>query len=60
MKLLLFVITVFIFAAVSVSAQSVKQNDKLEQEIRRLDLAHAAAILRRDVETLKKLIAEVQ
>ena len=58
MKLLLFVATVLIFAAGFVSAQSVKQNDKLEQEIRRLDLAHADAILRRDVETLKKLIAE--
>ena len=58
MKLILFVTIVFIFASGIVLGQSVKQNDALEQEIRKLDLAHADAILRRDVEVLKKLIAE--
>ena len=58
MKLILFVIAVFIFASGFAFGQSVKQTDALEQEIRRLDLAHAEAILRRDVEALKKLIAE--
>lgn len=58
MKFILFSAVVFIFAVGFVSAQSIKPNDALEQEIRRLDLAHADAILRRDVEALKKLIAE--
>ena len=58
MKLILLVTTVFIFAAGLVSGQSVKRNEALEQEIRKLDLAHADAILRRDVEALKKLLAE--
>ena len=58
MKLVLLVTTVFIFATGLVSGQSVKRSDKLEQEIRRLDLAHADAILRRDIEALSKLIAE--
>ncbi len=58
MKLILFVTVVFIFATGLVSGQSVKQNDALEQEIRKLDLAHADAILRRDVEALSKLMAE--
>jgi len=58
MKLILLAVTVFIFAAGLTSAQSVKQNDKLEQEIKKLDLAHADAILRRDVGALKNLIAE--
>ena len=35
-----------------------QENAALEQEIRRLDLAHADAILRRDVEALKGLMAE--
>jgi len=58
MKSTLLVIAVCIFAAGSASAQDAKRNKALEQEIRRLDLAHADAILRRDVETLKKLLAE--
>lgn len=50
---------VVIFVAIGlVFGQSAKSNDALEQEIRKLDLAHADAILRRDVEALKKLIAE--
>lgn len=58
MKLILFITVVFIFAAALVSGQSVKRNEKLEQEIRRLDLAHADAILRRDIDALSKLMAE--
>lgn len=58
MKLIGFIVTVFVFAAGFASGQSVKPNAALEQEIRKLDLAHADAILRRDVEKLKSLIAE--
>jgi ketosteroid isomerase-like protein len=58
MKLILLLTTVFVFAAGFASGQSLKRNEALEQEIRRLDLAHADAILRRDTEALKKLIAE--
>ena len=58
MRLVLLVTAACIFATGSASAQSVKRNSALEQEIRKLDLAHADAILRRDVEALKKLLAE--
>ncbi len=50
--------TVFCFIAVGfVSGQSLKRDEKLEQEIRKLDLAHAEAILKRDVDALNKLLA---
>lgn len=58
MKLFLLVTTVFILFAGPASAQSLKRDEALEAEIRRLDLAHADAILRRDVAALGKLIAE--
>lgn len=58
MKLMLLAVVVVFVATGLVFGQSAKRNDALEQEIRRLDLAHADAILRRDVEALKKLIAE--
>lgn len=58
MKSLLLAAVAFVFAVNLVSAQSVKSDAALEQEIRKLDLAHADAILRRDTEALKKLIAE--
>ena len=58
MKFILFVTAVFIIGIGLVSGQSGKQNDALEQEIKKLDLAHADAILRRDVEALSKLLAE--
>jgi ketosteroid isomerase-like protein len=57
-KSFLVVAAVFIFANSLASGQSVKRNDKLEQEIRKLDLAHADAILRRDAEALNQLLAE--
>ena len=40
------------------SGQSAKQNDALEQEIKRLELANADAVLRNDLATLDKLWAE--
>ncbi len=58
MRLILLVITIAIFAVSLVSGQSVKQNDALEQEIRKLDLAEADAILRGDFAALNKLLAE--
>ena len=58
MKLIVLVTAVFVFTPVLVSGQSVRRNSALEQEIRRLDLAHADAILRRDVAALRNLIAE--
>ena len=58
MKLVLMILGIFVFAAGLVSAQSVKRDAKLEEEIRKLDLAHAEAILKRDVEALKNLLAE--
>lgn len=58
MKLFLLMVAIFVFAAGFAPAQSLKRNEKLEEEIRRLDQAHADAILRRDTEALKKLIAE--
>lgn len=58
MKLVLLVTAFSIFAAGSASAQSVKRDEALEKEIRRLDLAHADAILRRDVAALNELLAE--
>lgn len=47
-----------VFALGSASAQSLKQKAKIEQEIRRLDLAHAEAILRGDLAALDKLWTE--
>jgi ketosteroid isomerase-like protein len=58
MKLILFVIAVFISATGLVSGQSVKQNDALEQEIRKLDAAEADAVLRSDLTALDKIWAE--
>ncbi len=55
------VTAIFILTVVSTFGQSAKpadKNAKLEQEIRKLDAAHAEAILKRDVEALKKLIAD--
>ena len=58
MKLVLLVTAFSIFAAGSASAQSVKRDEALGKEIRRLDLAHADAIPRRDVAALNELLAE--
>jgi ketosteroid isomerase-like protein len=58
MKLILLVAAVIIFSVGLVSGQSVKQSVALEQEIRKLDLAEADAIQRRDFEALNTLLAE--
>lgn len=58
MKLILFVTLFFVFAVGLVFGQSLKRDEKLEQEIRKLDLAHAEAILKRDVDALNKLLAK--
>ena len=58
MKLILLVAAVTIFPIGLVSAQSVKQNEALEQQIRKLDLAEADAIQRGDFAALNKLLAE--
>ena len=58
MKLILLVATIIIFATGSAPGQSVKRNNGLEQEIRKLDLAEAEAIQRSDFAALNKLVAE--
>ena len=58
MKLILLVAAFTIFATGSASDQSVKRNNALEQEIRKLDLAEADAIHRGDFAALNKLLAE--
>jgi ketosteroid isomerase-like protein len=57
MKLILLVIAVIIFATGLVAGQR-KQDDALKQEIKKLDLAEADAIQRKDVAALDKLLAE--
>jgi ketosteroid isomerase-like protein len=58
MKLALFATVFFVFAVGLASGQSLKRDEKLEQEIRKLDLAHAEAILKRDTAALDKLLAK--
>ena len=58
MKSVLLATVVFIFATGLAAGQKVRRNEALEREIRKLDLAHAEAILRRDVDALSKLLAE--
>ena len=58
MRLIYLAAVLAVFVSGSASAQSVKQNAKIEQEIRRLDLAHADAILRGDLTALDKLWTE--
>ncbi len=58
-KLFLFLISVLILYPALVSAQDAKkQKNALEEEIRRLDLAEAEAIQKKDFETLEKITAE--
>lgn len=54
-KLVPLVIAITITAANSASGQSAKQKAAIEQEIRKLDLAHADAVLRGDQVTLDEL-----
>ncbi len=58
MKLILFA-TIFTFVLTSfASGQSAKRNDALEQEIRKLDMAEADAVLRADLPALEKMWVE--
>ena len=58
MRLIYLAVIFAVFIPGPVSAQSAKQKSKVEQEIRRLDLAHADAILRGDLPALDKLWTE--
>lgn len=58
MRLIYLAVVLAVFVTGSASAQSAKQKAKIEQEIRRLDLAHADAVLRGDLATLDKLWTE--
>ena len=55
MRLFYLVVVLTVVVPGLASAQSVKQKAAIEQEIRRLDLAHADAILRGDLPALDKL-----
>ena len=55
MRLIYLAVVLGVFISGSASAQSVKQKAMIEQEIRRLDLVHAEAILRGDLPALDKL-----
>src|SRR5687767_11506827 len=55
MKLILLAIIVVFVATGLVFGQSAKKNDILEQEIRKLDLAEATAIQKKDFQALDKL-----
>ncbi len=54
MKLILTVIAIGIMATGLVSAQSAKQNDALEQEIRKLEQAQVDALLRNDLVAMER------
>jgi ketosteroid isomerase-like protein len=58
MRTFLILISIWFLGAGFAPGQSLARNEALEQEIKKLDLAHADAILRRDVEALRKLIAD--
>jgi ketosteroid isomerase-like protein len=58
MKLLLLTIVVTCFVTGSAFGQKAKQNDALEQSIRKLELAESDAVVRSDVAALEKLWAE--
>ena len=55
MRLILLAVALTISITGLVSGQSAKQRAAIEQEIRRLDVAHADAILRGDLAALDKL-----
>ncbi len=58
MRLILLAAVVTFVVPGLVSGQSAKHNDALEQEIRKLDLAQAEAIRRKDFQALETLCAE--
>jgi ketosteroid isomerase-like protein len=58
MRLILLAVALTVLMPGLVSAQGAKQKAAIEQEVRRLDLAHADAILRGDAAALDKLWTE--
>jgi ketosteroid isomerase-like protein len=58
MKKTLFILTLILAAGIFASAQKGKRAETLEQEIRKLDLTAAEAILRKDFAALDRLCAE--
>ena len=58
MKSILFVAIVILVATSFAFGQSAKRNDALEQEIRKLDMAEADAVLRQDLAALEKMWME--
>jgi 16S rRNA C967 or C1407 C5-methylase (RsmB/RsmF family) len=57
MKKTLFMLTLILAAGIFASAQNGKRAESLEQEIRKLDLTAAQAILRKDFAALDRLSA---
>ena len=55
MRMILLAVALTVVAPGLASAQSAKQHAAIEQEIRRLDLAHADAVLRGDLAAMDKL-----
>jgi hypothetical protein len=55
MRLFFLLAAVSLLAFTSVSAQSAKQKASIEQEIRRLELAHADAVLRGDLAAMDRI-----
>ena len=55
MRLILLAVALTVLTPGSASAQGAKQKAATEQEVRRLDLAHADAILRGDLAAMDKL-----
>jgi ketosteroid isomerase-like protein len=55
MRLILLAVALTVLVPGLVSAQSAQQRTAIEQEIRRLDLAHADAVLRGDLAAMDKL-----
>lgn len=58
MRSILLVAAIIVLTTSLVSGQSAKQKAAIEQEIRKLDLAHADAVLRGDLAALDKLWTE--
>jgi ketosteroid isomerase-like protein len=55
MRLFVLLAALTLLASASVPAQSPKKNDSIEREIRRLELAHADAVLRGDLAAMDKI-----
>lgn len=55
MRLILFAVALTVLLPCAVSAKGARQKAAVEQEVRRLDLAHADAVLRGDLAAMDKL-----